>query len=47
VLSFWLGQPERAAEHFRHHLERQPDGPYTLRAQNYLKAALDHTLEPR
>lgn len=30
-----------ATEAFRRHLEAAPDGPHTLRAQNYLKAALD------
>jgi hypothetical protein len=27
-------------EAFRRHLEIAPDGPYALRAQNYLRAAL-------
>ena len=30
-----------ATEAFRRHLEVSPDGPYALRAQNYLKACLD------
>ena len=30
-----------AAESFRRHLAASPDGPYALRAQNYLKASLD------
>jgi hypothetical protein len=46
VLSFWLSQHERASAHFRRHLELHPDGPYTLRAQNYLKAALDGSPVP-
>ena len=34
-----------AAQAFRRHLERSADGPYTLYAQNYLKAALDRSAE--
>ncbi|MSP26254.1 MAG: hypothetical protein EXR75_14085 [Myxococcales bacterium] len=34
-----------ATNAFRDHLELRPDGPYTLRARNYLKAALDRTQE--
>ena len=34
-----------AAQAFRRHLERAADGPYTLYAQNYLKAALDRAAE--
>jgi hypothetical protein len=34
-----------AVQHFRRHLEAHSDGPQTLRAQNYLKAALDRTGE--
>jgi len=34
-----------AADAFRRQLERSPGGPYALRAQNYLKAALDRMRE--
>ncbi|MFT3767022.1 MAG: hypothetical protein QM820_16110 [Minicystis sp.] len=34
-----------ATELFRRHLEAHPDGPFTLRAQNYLRAALGHAAE--
>jgi hypothetical protein len=40
------GQFQPAAEAFRRHLERAPDGPHTLRARNYLKAALDQSPLP-
>lgn len=35
-----LGRYPLAVESFRRHLEAHPDGPYALRAQNYLRAAL-------
>jgi hypothetical protein len=35
----------QAVEAFRRHLESHPDGPYTLRAQNYLRAALGAAME--
>lgn len=41
VVHFQLGHHPAATEAFRRHLEAHPDGPYTLRAQNHLKAALD------
>ena len=34
-----------ATELFRRHLDAHPDGPFTLRAQNYLRAALGHAAE--
>jgi len=34
-----------AVEEFRRHLDASPDGPYTLRAQNYLRAALERARE--
>lgn len=40
------GQYQPAADAFQRHLERTPDGPYTLRARNYLKAALDQSVLP-
>jgi hypothetical protein len=36
-----LGQPAAAVVEFKEHLGRSPDGPYTLRARNFLAAALD------
>jgi tetratricopeptide (TPR) repeat protein len=40
VVYFQLGRFPLAVEAFRRHLESRPDGPYTFRAQNYLRAAL-------
>jgi tetratricopeptide (TPR) repeat protein len=40
VLQFRLGRYPLAVEAFRRHLEMHPEGPHTLRAQNYLRAAL-------
>jgi len=40
VVNYRMGRYPAAAESFRRHLERRPDGPFTLRAQNYLRAAL-------
>jgi len=40
------GQFQPAADAFRRHLEQAPDGPHTLRARNYLKAALDQSPLP-
>jgi tetratricopeptide (TPR) repeat protein len=45
VSAYRMGRFGLAVEHFRRHLERQPDGPHTLRVQNYLKAALDRRAE--
>ncbi|MEJ7732743.1 MAG: hypothetical protein WKG00_26520 [Polyangiaceae bacterium] len=41
VVEYQRGRYALASEHFRRHLEAAPDGPYTLRARNYLRAALD------
>lgn len=41
VVLFRLGKFEAAAVAFDRHLHRSPDGPWTLRARNYLKAALE------
>jgi tetratricopeptide (TPR) repeat protein len=35
----------QAVEAFRRHLDDHPDGPHTLRAQNYLRAALGAAME--
>jgi hypothetical protein len=45
VVLFRTQQFQPAADAFRLHLEARPDGPYTLRARNYLKAALDRAVE--
>lgn len=41
VVLFRLGRFEQAAIAFERHLEAHPDGPWTLRARNHLKAALE------
>ncbi len=41
VVLFRLGRFEAAAIAFERHLSAFPDGPWTLRARNYLKAALE------
>ncbi len=43
VVYFQLQRYPLAVEAFRRHLEGSPDGPYTLRANNYLRAALGRT----
>jgi hypothetical protein len=40
VVLYRLHSYPQAVEAFRRHLDAHPDGPYTLRAQNYLRAAL-------
>ena len=40
VLHYRLGKYPLALEDFRRYLDANPDGPFTLRAQNYLRAAL-------
>jgi len=42
VLLFRLGAHLAAAEAFRNHLAKHPDGPHTLRVRNYLLAAVEH-----
>lgn len=41
VVMYRLGRFEAAAIAFERHLAASPDGPWTLRAQNYLKASLE------
>lgn len=41
MLAYRTGRYLVAVELFRRHLERTPDGPYALRATNYLRAALE------
>jgi hypothetical protein len=43
VVLFEAGQFEAAASAFDGHLQRHPDGPYRLRAVNFLKAAVEET----
>jgi hypothetical protein len=43
VLHYWLGDYAQAATDFRQHLARHPRGPWRLRAQNHLAAALHPT----
>ncbi len=45
VVLYRLHSYPMAVEAFRRHLEAHPDGPYTLRAQNYLRAALGSAME--
>jgi len=45
VVLYQLQRYPLAVEAFRRHLERAPDGPFTLRAQNYLRAALGRARE--
>lgn len=41
IVQFRKGDFRRAAESFATHLETSPDGPWALRAQNHLRAALE------
>ena len=41
VVMYRLGRFEAAAIAFERHLAASPDGPWTLRVQNYLKASLE------
>ena len=43
VVLYRMGRYGLATGAFRRHLRRREHGPYTLLAQNYLKAALDYT----
>jgi hypothetical protein len=40
IVLYRLGRYLPSVEAFRRHLDASPDGPFTLRAQNYLRAAL-------
>lgn len=46
VLLYRLGRFHDAVQAFQRHLEASPDGPHTLRAQNYLRASLQRSVEP-
>ncbi|WP_438014659.1 hypothetical protein WMF18_27660 [Sorangium sp. So ce315] len=45
VALYRLGKFAQSAEAFRSHLDQHPDGAHTLRAQNYLRAALERARE--
>ncbi|WP_437792529.1 hypothetical protein [Sorangium sp. So ce693] len=45
VTLYRLGSFMQSAEAFRSHLDQHPDGAHTLRAQNYLRAALERARE--
>jgi len=45
VVLYHLHRYPLAVEAFRRHLEAHPDGPYALRAENYLRAALGSALD--
>ncbi|WP_437586561.1 hypothetical protein [Sorangium sp. So ce1000] len=45
VTLYRLGSFMQSAEAFRSYLEQRPDGAYTLRAQNYLRAAIERARE--
>jgi tetratricopeptide (TPR) repeat protein len=45
VVFYRLHSYGMAVESFRRHLEAHPEGPYALRAQGYLRAALDAAIE--
>ena len=45
VVLYQLQRYPLAVEEFRRHLDASPDGPLTLRAQNYLRAALGRARE--
>lgn len=45
VVFYRLGEYLQAVEAFRSHLDEHPDGPHTLRARNYLRAALGRVVD--
>jgi hypothetical protein len=47
IVLFHMQRYALAAKAFNNHLETSPDGPYALRAQNYLRASLGHALDER
>ncbi len=47
IIQFRTGDFRRAAESFSTFIDASPDGPWAIRAQNHLRAALEHTqVEP-
>ncbi|WP_236644100.1 hypothetical protein [Sorangium cellulosum] len=47
IALYRLGKFVQSADAFRSHLDHHPDGAHTLRAQNYLRAALERASEER
>ncbi|WP_437731042.1 hypothetical protein [Sorangium sp. So ce1335] len=45
VALYRLGRFAQSADAFRSHLDQHPDGAHTLRAQNYLRAAIERARE--
>jgi hypothetical protein len=45
VVTYRMRRYNLASDFFIKHLDAHPDGPMTLRARNYLRAALGHTLD--
>jgi tetratricopeptide (TPR) repeat protein len=45
IVLYRLGRFLPAVQAFRRHLEASPDGPFTLRARGYLRAALGRASE--
>ncbi len=45
ILQFRKGDFRRSAEHFSAHLEAAPEGPWTIRTQNHLRAALERSVQ--
>jgi len=43
IVNYQLGYYPQAVGLFRQHLDARPDGPFTLRAQNFLRASLGHS----
>ena len=43
IIQFRTGDFRRAAESFASHLDASPDGPWAIRAQNHLRAALERS----
>jgi len=44
IIQFRTGDFRRAAESFSTHMDASPDGPWALRAQNHLRAALERSM---
>ncbi|WP_437332640.1 hypothetical protein [Sorangium sp. So ce394] len=47
IALYRLGKFVQSADAFRSHLDQHPDGAHTLRAQNFLRAALERASEER
>lgn len=46
IVLYRLGSYPQSVEASRRHLDASPDGPFTLRAQDHLRAALGRVQEP-